>query len=183
MEAKIHGPANGPGKMTIKSGRTFMEAEAVRMTGVRWVRIVPAVFLMYTIIYFGRVNIGLALPSMSHDPGFSSTEAGLAGGIFFWGYLVTFLAAGWLAPRFGPRCVVLWSLIAWGLGAIFTGLVRDANELLVARLLLGAAEGPVWTSTAMLLSQCSSSLSVPGRSSCGISASRLGHCLPAQSRG
>jgi sugar phosphate permease len=108
---------------------------------------------MYTISYFDRVNIGLALPSMSHDLGLSSTEAGLAGGIFFWGYLVTFLAAGWLAPRFGPRRVVFWSLLAWGFCAMLTGFVRNAEQLLIARLLLGAAEGPVWTSTAMLLSQ------------------------------
>jgi MFS family permease len=83
-----------------------VETEAVRMTGVRWVRIAPAVFVMYTISYFDRVNISLALPSMSRDLGLSPTEAGLAGGIFFWGYLVTFLAAGWLAPRFGLQRVV-----------------------------------------------------------------------------
>jgi sugar phosphate permease len=130
-----------------------MEPEAVGMTGARWARIVPAVLLMYTISYFDRVNIGLALPSMSHDLRLSSAEAGLAGGIFFWGYLVTFLAAGWLAPRFGPRRVVFWSLVAWGFAAMLTGLVRSADELLLARVLLGAAEGPVWASTAMLLSQ------------------------------
>jgi sugar phosphate permease len=130
-----------------------METGVTRMTGVRWLRIVPAVLLMYTISYFDRVNISLALPSMSQDLGLSSTEAGLAGGIFFWGYLVTFLAAGWLAPRFGPRRLVFWSLLAWGFCAMLTGFVRNTDELLVVRLLLGAAEGPVWTATAMLLSQ------------------------------
>jgi sugar phosphate permease len=130
-----------------------MNAEAARMTGERWARIVPAVLLMYTISYFDRVNIGLALPSMSRDLGLSPGAAGLAGGIFFWGYLVTFLAAGWLAPRFGPRRTVLWSLIAWGFAAMLTGFVRSEGELLAVRLLLGAAEGPVWASTAMLLSQ------------------------------
>jgi hypothetical protein len=69
-----------------------MEAEAVRMTGVRWVYIAPAVLLMYTISYCDRVNIGLALPSLSHDLGLCSIEAGFASGIFlsgifFWGYL------------------------------------------------------------------------------------------------
>jgi sugar phosphate permease len=47
----------------------------------------------------------------------------------------------------------VWALIAWGICAMLTGFVRDANEFLLARLLLGAAEGPVSVSTAMLLSQ------------------------------
>jgi sugar phosphate permease len=130
-----------------------MTLDAAPALRERWLRIIPAVFLMYTISYFDRVNISLALPSMSRDLGLSPAEAGLAGGIFFWGYLLTFLAAGWLAPRFGPKRAVLWSLLAWGLCAMLTGLVRNANELFVIRFFLGAAEGPVWTSTAMLLSQ------------------------------
>jgi sugar phosphate permease len=128
-------------------------SDANAMSGVRWMRIIPAVFLMYTISYFDRVNIGLAIPSMSKDLGLSPAQAGLAGGIFFWGYLITFLAAGWLAPRFGPRKTVFYSLLTWGFFAMLTGLVRNFNELLLVRFLLGAAEGPVWTSTAMLLAQ------------------------------
>ncbi|SUS06574.1 Sugar phosphate permease [uncultured Defluviicoccus sp.] len=120
---------------------------------IRWVRIIPAVFLMYTISYFDRVNIGLALPGIIQDLGITPSEAGLAGGIFFWGYTATFLAAGWLAPRFGARRMVLFSLIAWGAFAMLTGLVRNLQELIVVRFLLGAAEGPVWTSTSMLLAQ------------------------------
>jgi sugar phosphate permease len=116
-------------------------------------RIIPAVLLMYTISYFDRVNISLAIPSMSRDLGLSPAQAGLAGGIFFWGYLITFLAAGWLAPRFGAKRTVFCSLLAWGVCAMATGLVRSFGELLLIRFLLGAAEGPVWTSTAMLLSQ------------------------------
>ncbi|HEY1856664.1 MFS transporter [Acidocella sp.] len=120
---------------------------------VRWVRLIPVVFLVYTIAFFDRINIGLALPSISRDLHLSPTQAGLAGGIFFWGYLITFLAAGWLAPRFGGRQVILGALIAWGAFAMGTGLVQNYHELLVMRFLLGAAEGPVWTSVSMLLAQ------------------------------
>ncbi len=129
-----------------------MEATQM-MSRARWMRIIPAVFLMYTIAYFDRVNIGLAIPSMSKTLALSPAEAGLSGGIFFWGYLITFLAAGWLAPRFGARKMVFGSLIAWGFFAMLSGLVRNFDELLVVRFLLGAAEGPVWTSTSMLLAQ------------------------------
>jgi sugar phosphate permease len=128
--------------------------EATEMISrARWMRIIPAVFLMYTISYFDRVNIGLAIPSMSKTLELTPAQAGLAGGIFFWGYLITFLAAGWLAPRFGARKMVFFSLIGWGFFAMLSGLARNFDELLLVRFLLGAAEGPVWTSASMLLAQ------------------------------
>lgn len=128
-------------------------SDRARSGAARWVRLIPVIFLMYTISYFDRVNIGLALPSLSKDLGLSPAQAGLAGGIFFWGYLITFLAAGWLAPRFGARRVILAALLAWGACAMATGLVHSFPALIAARFLLGAAEGPVWTATSMLLAQ------------------------------
>ncbi|MDE2514654.1 MAG: MFS transporter [Rhodospirillales bacterium] len=120
---------------------------------VRWLRLIPTIFAMYTIAFFDRINFGLAVPSLIKDLHISPAEAGFAGGIFFWGYLITFLAAGWLAPRFGARNCILIALLAWGAFAIGSGFARSYNELLVMRFLLGAAEGPVWTATSMLLAQ------------------------------
>jgi sugar phosphate permease len=119
----------------------------------RWLRIMPVVFLLYTIAYFDRVNIGMALPSMSKDLGLSPSQGGFVAGVFFWGYLLSFLAAGWLAPRFGARRTVLGALLAWGLFAMLTGLATNFAELAAMRFMLGLCEGPVWTSLALLLSQ------------------------------
>ena len=69
----------------------------------RWVHLIPVIFLMYTIAFFDRVNIGMALPSMSRDLALSPSQQGFVGGVFFWGYLPSFLAGGWLALRFGAR--------------------------------------------------------------------------------
>lgn len=120
---------------------------------VRWLRLIPTIFAMYTIAFFDRINFGLAVPSLIRDLHITPAEAGFAGGIFFWGYLITFLAAGWLAPRFGARNCILIALLAWGAFAIGSGFARSYNELLLMRFLLGAAEGPVWTATSMLLAQ------------------------------
>jgi sugar phosphate permease len=119
----------------------------------RWLRIMPIVFLLYTIAYFDRVNIGMALPSISKDLSLSPSQGGFIAGVFFWGYLLSFLAAGWLAPRFGAKRTVLFALMAWGLFAMLTGFANNFVELAVMRFMLGLCEGPVWTSLALLLSQ------------------------------
>ena len=76
---------------------------ASMIVGIRWKRIVPIVFLMYTISYFSRVNISLTLPSISKELHISSGTAGIVRGIFFWDYVITVVIGGWLAPKFGPN--------------------------------------------------------------------------------
>ncbi len=119
----------------------------------RWVHLIPVIFLLYTIAFFDRVNIGMAMPSMSADLHLLPSQQGFVGGIFFWGYLPTFLACGWLSLRFGARRVVMASLLLWGLFSMATGLATSFYQLVALRFLLGMAEGPLWTAVLLLLSQ------------------------------
>lgn len=119
----------------------------------RWAHIVPIVFILYTIAYLDRVNVGMALPSMSKDLALTPTQAGFVGGIFFWGYVVSFLSAGWLANRFGAKRVILTALFFWGVFAMGSGLAQTYHQLLAMRVLLGLSEGPIWSSVAALLTQ------------------------------
>jgi sugar phosphate permease len=119
----------------------------------RWVRILPNVFIVYTISYLDRVNIGTALPFISKDLNLTPTEAGFIAGVFFWGYLVSFLAGGWLANRFGAKRVTLFCLVAWGFFAIAGGFTTNFYQLVATRVLLGLSEGPIWSSVSAILSQ------------------------------
>jgi sugar phosphate permease len=119
----------------------------------RWAHILPNVFIVYTISYLDRVNIGTALPFISNDLHLTPTEAGFLSGIFFWGYLVSFMAGGWLANRFGAKRVTLVCLIAWGFFAIAGGFTTDFYQLVATRVLLGLSEGPIWSSVSAILSQ------------------------------
>ncbi|WP_010687001.1 MFS transporter [Methylobacterium mesophilicum] len=121
--------------------------------GKRWAHILPSVFIVYTISYLDRVNIGTALPAISKEFGLNPTEAGFVGGVFFWGYLVSFLMGGWLSNRFGAKRVTLASLVAWSLAAMATGFTTSLASLLVMRALLGLAEGPIWSSMSAILAQ------------------------------
>jgi sugar phosphate permease len=119
----------------------------------RWLHLIPVIFLLYTIAFFDRVNIGMAMPSMSADLHLSPSQQGFVGGIFFWGYLPTFLACGWLSLRFGAKRVVMASLLLWGLFSMATGLASSFYQVVALRFLLGMAEGPLWTALLFLLSQ------------------------------
>lgn len=119
----------------------------------RWTIILPAVFIMYTISFFDRVNIGMALPHIVAELRLTPVEAGWLGGAFAWGYVATQFTAGWLALRFGSRRVIGLSLFLFGACAMATGLTRNLTELIAVRFFLGLAEGPIQAATAMFLAQ------------------------------
>ncbi|WP_437891799.1 MFS transporter [Phytobacter sp. V91] len=119
----------------------------------RWINILPIVFVMYTIAYFDRSNIGLALPYISKDLALTPVQAGLISGAFTWGYAITQFLAGWLTLKLGARSVIGHALWLWGAAAVGTSLARSYEELLVARAMLGLFEGPVFAATAVLLAE------------------------------
>ncbi len=113
--------------------------------------VIPVAFLMYTIAFIDRINIGVALPAMSKSLHFSAAVGGLASGIFFVGYLILQIPGGHLAERRSAKWVVFTLLLVWAVFAILTGFVQNVPQLLVVRFLLGLTEGGVWPATLVLL--------------------------------
>jgi MFS family permease len=120
---------------------------------MRWLVILPAAFLMYTISFFDRVNIGMALPFIVRSLGLTPVQAGWIGGAFAWGYIVTQLGGGYLAIKYGARRLIGICLILFGVAAFATGLARSFYELAALRIVLGLAEGPIYVATSMFLAQ------------------------------
>jgi MFS family permease len=119
----------------------------------RWLVILPAAFLMYTISFFDRVNIGMALPYIAKELKLDSVEAGWIGAAFAWGYIVTQLGGGYLALKFGARRLIGICLVLFGAASCATGLASSFTELAAFRILLGLAEGPIYVATSMFLAQ------------------------------
>jgi len=130
-----------------------MATQTVSVPKKRWIRIIPAAFLMYTIAFMDRVNIGFGIPGIEKSLGVNATIAGLASGIFFVGYVLLQIPGGQWAMKWSAKKFVLFSLIAWGIFAILTGLAQNATQLLITRFLLGVAEGGVWPATLVLLAR------------------------------
>ena len=126
-------------------------ADVSQTRGRRMARIIPVAFFMYTIAFMDRLNISLALPQMSQQLHFGQAVAGLAFGIFFFGYLVLQVPGGHLAERWSAKWFIFILLLVWGCFAVLTGFVQNTTQLLVVRFLLGVAEGGVWPATLVLL--------------------------------
>jgi sugar phosphate permease len=117
------------------------EADAA-MPRRRWLRVIPPLLLACVISYMDRVNIAFALPGgMNAELGMDATMAGLAGGIFFFGYLFLQIPGGYRAALGGGKKFIAWSLVSWAALSGMTGLVTHTWELLTLRFLLGVAEG------------------------------------------
>ncbi|MBK5418096.1 MFS transporter [Pseudomonas sp. TH31] len=113
----------------------------------------PAVMIMYTISFFDRANIAMALPYMAVDLNLTPVEAGWIGAAFAWGYVITQVLGAFLALRFGSRRLIGWCLFLFGAAAIATGFARTSEEIMAMRFILGLAEGPIYAAVSMLLAQ------------------------------
>ena len=108
----------------------------------RWLRIIPAAFVMYTIAFVDRTNIALALGPMSRDLHMDPARAGDAAGIFFWGYVLLQIPGGYLASRWSARKIISLFLISWGVCAVGCGLSHTFNHFALMRFLVSIRSGP-----------------------------------------
>jgi MFS family permease len=108
--------------------------------------------VVYVISFMDRTNIGFAFTGMGTELHISKGQQGLAGGIFFIGYLILQIPGGYLAERWSAKKFVGIMILVWGVFALACGLVQNYAELLVARFLLGVAEGGIWPAILVLIS-------------------------------
>ena len=128
--------------MRLPNTATPLCADVGAVPGRRWIRVIPPLLLACVISYMDRVNIAFAMPGgMNADLGMDATMAGLAGGIFFFGYLFLQIPGGRRAALGSGKTFIAWSLASWAVLSVLTGLVTHTWQLLTLRFLLGVAEG------------------------------------------
>lgn len=131
---------------------TAMAANAPSVGNARWTRLIPVAIIVYIISFMDRTNIGFAFAGLGTDLHISKTQEGLAGGIFFVGYLFLQIPGGHLAERWSAKKFVGIMVLIWGVFAILAGLVQNFEQLLIVRFLLGVAEGGIWPAILVLIS-------------------------------
>jgi len=115
-------------------------------------RLLPFLFLLYIANYLDRTSVAYAALRMTGDLGFSDRVFGLGAGIFFLSYVALQIPGAMLVEHWSARRMISAVMIAWGSLTALTGLVHTANQLYLARLLLGAAEAGFFPGVIVYLS-------------------------------
>ena len=111
----------------------------------RWSYLLPIVFITYSLAYLDRANFGFgAAAGLATTLHITEKDASLLAGLFFLGYFAFQVPGAILARKYSVRRVIAGTLVAWGVFAALTGVIRQFWLLAADRLLLGVAESLVF---------------------------------------
>lgn len=116
--------------------------------------IVILTFICTSVCYIERVGFSIAYTVASDAAGVSQSTKGTILSTFYYGYACSQVPGGWAAQKIGGRRVLLLSFILWSLTCALVPL--DPNRvmlLVVARLLIGVAQGFIFPSIHTVLAQ------------------------------
>jgi len=116
---------------------TSIDARTLRKVRIR---ILPFVFVVFVVCFLDRINIAFAALTMNKELAITNQQFGLLVGVFFFGYCIFEIPSNLLMHKVGARVWIARILISWGIMAMLTGFVYNAQQLYIVRFLLGVAE-------------------------------------------
>jgi sugar phosphate permease len=133
---------------------TMKETNREQSLRKRWLYLLPAVFVTYSLAYLDRANYGFgAAAGMATTLHMTGNQSSLLSGLFFLGYFAFQLPAAAIANKKSVKWLVFWALLCWGTLAALTGILRRFWMLAVDRLLLGVAESCIFPAMLLLLTR------------------------------
>lgn len=131
-----------------------MNTKKQGLASSRWLRLIPLVFITYSLAYLDRANYSFGAASgMAKDLQISASMSSLLGALFFLGYFFFQVPGAHYAEKKSAKKLIFWSLILWGLLAAATGIVHNVNYLIVIRFGLGVVESAVMPAMLVFLSR------------------------------
>jgi sugar phosphate permease len=125
-----------------------------RISGSRWLRLIPVAFITYSLAYLDRANFGFATAGgMAGDLRITPAVSSLLSSLFFLGYFFFQVPGALYAERKSARKLIFISLLLWGGLAIATGLVSRTGWLIAIRFALGVVESAVMPAMLIFLSR------------------------------
>ena len=122
-----------------------MKGTSKRGLGYRHL-ILLMVWLLYLINYMDRTSVLTFLPYIGKDLHLSAAQLGWLGSIFFAGYALAQVSAGFVADKFGPKKTMNIAIWMFTCVTFLTGLVRSFGQFIALRFFL--AIGISWPGTA-----------------------------------
>lgn len=116
--------------------------------------IVILTFICTCVCYVERVGFSIAYTIAADAAGVNQSSKGTILSTFYYGYACSQVPGGWAAQRIGGRRVLLLSFVLWSLTCALVPLDPNRVTLLViARLLVGVAQGFIFPSIHTVLAQ------------------------------
>lgn len=103
--------------------------------------------------YLDRQVIFSLFPLIRTEMKLDDLQLGLLSTVFLWIYGFASPLGGFLSDRLGRRKVIILSLLIWTTVTLLTGYVRDFNQLLAARALMGLSEACYLPAALALISE------------------------------
>ncbi|KAJ4977223.1 hypothetical protein NE237_002329 [Protea cynaroides] len=127
------------------------------MAGMRFPKryvIVILTFICTFVCYVERVGFSIAYTAAADAAGVNQSSKGTILSTFYYGYACSQVPGGWAAQRIGGRRVLLFSFLLWSLTCALVPLnPYQVKTLVVARLLVGVAQGFIFPSIHTILAQ------------------------------
>ncbi|KAL8160361.1 hypothetical protein V2J09_001898 [Rumex salicifolius] len=116
--------------------------------------IVLLTFICTSVCYIERVGFSIAYTIAADAAGVNQSSKGTILSTFYYGYACSQIPGGWTAQKIGGRRVLLLSFVLWSATCALIPL--DPNRvtiLVIARLLVGVAQGFIFPSIHTVLAQ------------------------------
>lgn len=119
----------------------------------RWMRLIPLVFITYSLAYLDRANYGFGVAGgMGEDLNITAGVSSFLAALFFLGYFFFQIPGAHYAEKKSAKILIFWSLILWGGLATLTGMATSVEWLYPIRFLLGVVESAVMPAMLVFLS-------------------------------
>lgn len=113
-------------------------------TSQRWRRLVPLVFITYSLAYLDRSNYSIGVAGgLKQDLGLTPGWSALLGAMFFLGYFAFQIPAAHYAENKSVSRLIFWCVLLWGFLASAQGVIPWLWLLLVDRFALGVVEAAI----------------------------------------
>ncbi len=119
-------------------------------------QVIAIMFVTWGIVFLDRMSVLYLAPYIAPALHLSSAQIGSLAGIMAACWAVSALAFGAISDRFGRKAILVPMVVLFSLLSALSGLAHTFGELLLARAVLGLAEGPCWSVTMALVEESSS---------------------------
>jgi ACS family D-galactonate transporter-like MFS transporter len=95
---------------------------------------------------FDRTNMSVAAASLIHEFDLTKVQMGVILSAFAWSYALLQIPIGVLLDRIGVKWIMRTATLLWSISTFMTAIVSGMGLIILSRLILGAAEAPMFPS-------------------------------------